>query len=65
MSSRMWDSADDFSNIEPRSFAMHGVAFFRFTDNFMISAALQESYYRLVPKATRSLFRVFHRLGEY
>lgn len=55
MSSGMWDGADDFDDLEPRSilerfqFTLHSVAFFPFTNNLMINdlminAALQESY---------------------
>jgi hypothetical protein len=44
MSSGMWDGADDFGDLESRSFTMHSVAFFPFADDLMINAALQESY---------------------
>jgi hypothetical protein len=49
MSSGMWDGADDFDNVEPRSFTWHSVAFFPFTNDLMITdlminAASQESY---------------------
>jgi hypothetical protein len=49
MSSRMRDGADDFGDLEPRSFTMHTVAFFALTNDLvitdlMINAALQESY---------------------
>ena len=56
MSSGMWDGADDFGDLEPRSilerfhFTLHSVTFFPLTNNLMINdliitAALQESYY--------------------
>jgi len=44
MSSGMWDGADDFDNLKSRSFTWHSVAFFSFTNDLMINAALQESY---------------------
>ena len=44
MSSEMWDGADGFGNLEPRSFTMQNVAFSPFIDDLMINAALQESY---------------------
>jgi hypothetical protein len=45
----MWDDADDFGDLEPRSFTMRSAAFFPFTNDLMdtdlmINATLQESY---------------------
>jgi hypothetical protein len=59
MSSGMWDGGDDFGDLGPRSilerlqFTLHSVAFFPFTNDFMINSALQGSNCWKVPEATR------------